>query len=290
MSWVSRGLKFIRVNGRISPVTSKNILAGSVIFCVIPAFHDTELNSEKEVNDLNHGVFAMACAQKWSSMKGVSFPCTFNRIANLQHVELLDFLFREDQILAKTLATSLKAECKPPYMFTGIQIFERDDKDYNSSVVQISQGRTFLVALQDIPKGDVIVYTDKSEFNDQVVQEILMNTSMNLVREVFKSENDIIKNNKCKLHVETVLKKAMEILDLIVLLPNPSHEELDVVLKRIEKFVARNELGIDNLTKEAKILTESAKLIVNEPIDFKKMEDEFDRLLEESGINQEKEV
>ena len=85
-------------------------------------------------------------------------------------------------------------------------------------------------------------------------------------------------------------KKAMEILDLIVLLPNPSHEELDVVLKRIEKFVARNELGIDNLTKEAKILTESAKLIVNEPVDFKKMEDEFDRLLEESGINQEKEV
>jgi len=282
MSWVSKGLKFIRVNGRISPVTSKKIIAGSVFFCEIPVFHCTELSSEKEVNDLNHGVFAMACAQKWSSMKGVSFPCTFNRIVNLQHVELLDFLFREDQILAKTLATSLKAECKPPYMFTGLQLFERDDKNYNSSVVQISQGRTFLVALKDIPKDDVIVYTDKSEFNDQVVQEILMNTSMNSVQEVFKAEN------KCKLRVETVLKEAMGILDSIVLLPNPSQEELDVVLKRIEKFVAKNELGINKLTNEAKILTESAKLIVNEPVDFKKMEDEFDRLLEESGIDQEK--
>ena len=226
----------------------------------------------------------MACAQKWSSMKGVSFPCTFNRIVNLQHVELLDFLFREDQILAKTLATSLKAECKPPYMFTGLQLFERDDKNYNSSVVQISQGRTFLVALKDIPKDDVIVYTDKSEFNDQVVQEILMNTSMNSVQEVFKAEN------KCKLRVETVLKEAMGILDSIVLLPNPSQEELDVVLKRIEKFVAKNELGINKLTNEAKILTESAKLIVNEPVDFKKMEDEFDRLLEESGIDQENKI
>lgn len=302
MSWVSNGLKFIRVRGRISPVASKKLDAGSVFFCEIPAVGYYDQNDQNDKNDkndkndelvsLNHGVFAMACAQKWSSMKGISFPCTFNRIVNLKHVELLDFLFKEDQVLAKTLATSLKTECTPPFMFTGLQIFDRDEKVYNSSAVQISEGRTFLVAMKDIPVGEVIVYTDNSEFNYRVKKEILLNTSMNPVRSVFELEddsNEIIKNTKCEkeIVVENVLREALRQLEKMMILPTPSQEEINVILKRVEKFVAIKDMGFSNFKKEAETLIESAKNIESKDTDFDKMEKEYERLVKESGINEE---
>lgn len=294
MSWVSNGLKFIRVKGRISPVASKKLDAGSVFFCEIPAIGYCDKNDNDKLVSLNHGVFAMACAQKWSSMKGISFPCTFNRIVNLKHVELLDFLFKEDQVLAKTLATSLKTECTPPFMFTGLQIFDRDDKVYNSSAVQISEGRTFLVAIKDIPVGEVIVYTDNSEFNSRVNKEILLNTSMNPVRSVFELEddsNEIIKNTKCEkekeIVVEDVLREALRQLEKMIVLPTPSQEEIQVILKRVEKFVAIKDMGFLKFKKEAETLIESAKNIESEDTDFDKMEKEYERLVNESGIDDE---
>ena len=224
MSWISKGLSFIRVNGRISPVTSKSLDAGSVFYCEIPVI-SYEVKDDGSLEDskkkMSHGVFTMACAQKWSNLKGVSFPCTFNRISSLKHVDLLDNIFKHDQILAKTLATSLKAECSPPYLFTGIQIFERSDTDYNSSVVQLSEGRTFLVAVKDIPKGEVITYTDNCEFNDQIYRDIFVNTAMDPLRSIFPSES-----RKNTIDSEKILRLALDQFESMKLLPIPSEDEI----------------------------------------------------------------
>ena len=289
MSWISSSLKFIRVGGRIAPVASKTLNAGSVFFCEIPVIGNYEVNQkDKHLVDLNHGVFAIACAKKWSSMKGVSFPCTFNRIVNLKEVELLKFLFKEDQVLAKTLATSLKTECTPPLMFTALQIFNEDDSNYNSTLIQISEGRTFLVAMRDISVGEVIIYTNKSEFNDRLEKEIVLNTSMNPVRSVFELDsNEIIKNNKCEkeIVVEDVLREAIHQLEQMEVLPTPSQEEINVVLKRVEKFVAIKNMGFSKFKKEAETLIESAKKIESGDIDLDKMEKEYERLIKNSGID-----
>jgi len=278
MSWISKGLSFVRVNGRISPVASKPLGVGSVFYCEIPVIgyevsdDDCIENNKKK---MNHGVFALACAQKWSNLKGVSFPCTFNKIASLKHVDLLDTIFKHNQILAKTLATSLKAECPPPYLFTGIQIFERSDTDYNSSIVQLSEGRTFLVAVKDINKGEVITYTDNCEFNEQVSRDIFINTAMNPLRSIFP-----IGSGKNTIDSEKVIRLALDIFESIEVLPKPSDDELELVMKLIEKFVANNNMGISKFKEEAEILMKSAKLIENEPVDFAKMEKEYQRLVE----------
>ena len=142
--------------------------------------------------------------------------------------------------------------------------------------------------MRDISVGEVIVYTNKSEFNDRLEKEIVLNTSMNPVRSVFELDsNEIIKNNKCKkeIVVEDVLREAIHQLEQMKLLPTPSQEEINVVLKRVEKFVAIKNMGFSKFKKEAETLIESAKKIESGDIDLDKMEKEYERLIKNSGID-----
>lgn len=259
----------MRVNGRISPTACRHIVPGTVFFCEVPV-----------VSTGSHSVFAMACAKKWSSMQGVCFPCTFNNIASLPQVKLLDHIFEPSNVLAKSLATSLKVECPPPYLFTGLQIFEKYEPggpDFNSSMVSVSEF-VFLVATRSIEKGEPIVYTDNLELKSEMERKIVTNTYFRSINSMFDEKSSF------SFDLEDVMKSAFDKMDSIKKLPFPSEEEVALMQRSIEKFAVDKDLGISGFKEEADRLIRSAHVKADEPIDFSRMEEEYERLVHESGL------
>lgn len=272
MSWVSKNVSFVRRDGRISPVASEYLKAGTVFYCEIPV-------TCPDAKD--HLAFTMACADVWSRSRMV-FPCAFNSLAHLETpsgMEILDALFPK-QTLAKSIATSLKTECPQNFLFTGVQVFDRvyaSDEYHNTSIVTLADYSTFLVTLRDVSKGEILVCTSLSTFNKEVETQVLINTTS------LKSIGNIFGNLKVNdLNVKSILQDAFRMMNTIKLLPIPSKAEIDKTRKAIETFVIKKHLGFSKFKKESELLIEETVLQMDDPVDFEAMENEYERLLSES--------